>query len=148
MSALVAPIWSSGDLFHPEDVGADWPRGYALLLAHLTPHGQEQFRSELAEAVQDGKEQDVIERWWVTLLARHDPGYEQHLGEGLQRTGLQSTSALRGEVLEMRAWWNRMVLRHDPGIRAAFAEPTPPPAERRHQSTADLRAEVEALVAG
>ncbi len=113
-------------------------------MGNLTDRGRQQFREELAEAAAFGGEGDVLARWWTMLVARHDPGHERHFGAGRAREGFQTTDELRAEVRGMRAWWHDMVLRHDPCAREAFARPEA--RNRPFQTTADLRAEVEAMV--
>ena len=81
----------------------------------------------------------------LRLLVGHltEDGREAFFGDLL--AAVAEDGAVRAVL---RKWWTTFVLRNDPGFVEAIQRPTPPPEERVYQTTAEMRAEVEALMAG
>jgi hypothetical protein len=105
MSALAAASWTSKEAGHPSPIAARLPDELEILFSHLTLHGEEVLRQEIAEAL-NGPDSlaalaRVLSSWWYTLMARYEPGYFEAMNRPVpspDKAVYQSTDELEAEL--------------------------------------------------
>jgi hypothetical protein len=103
MSAMVAAAWTPTESGHPSPIAARLPDELEILFSHLTPHGEEALRREIAEALGQPDSLAAVARvlssWWYTLIARHEPGYS----EAMKRPSPSPADAVYQSADELKA---------------------------------------------
>jgi hypothetical protein len=100
--AMAASVWTPTN-GHGSQIPTRLPEELELLLAHLTGYGREQLTKELVAAMRDPDPTKAVTRvlsaWWLTLVARHQPGYH----EAMSRPSPEPSEAVYESTEELKA---------------------------------------------
>jgi len=105
MSAMAAEVWAPSEVGHSSRMPNSLPKELELLAAHLTDRGRQLLADELEQAIQGPEPiiatNRVLSSWWLTLVARHQPGYRKSIrrpSPSRAEARYQSSAELKAEL--------------------------------------------------
>lgn len=102
---MAVAVWTPTETGHLGSEPAAAPEPFDMLLEHLTDYGKERLQAAMAEAMKTpGPEglaavSRVLRGWWLTLAARHQPGY----AEAMLRPPVTQAEAVYESTEELQA---------------------------------------------